>query len=67
MKPLNEYPTPLTDAHHGWADGGVFVVAMRNAVGTLAENVARDIDHFGKQHEKWYKAVNKARKLVALP
>lgn len=60
-------PVRVATENHGLADGGEFVQVMRRAVGTLAENAASDLDHFGKSHKDWYQAVKKARKLVELP
>lgn len=59
-------PVRVATENHGWADGGLFIDAVRKAVGTLAEHAARDLDHYGKIHKEWYKAVKRVRKLVAL-
>lgn len=48
----------------GWEDGGSFLRAVRLAVGELAEHAATDLDHYGKVHKKWYRAVQKVRKYV---
>lgn len=50
----------------GWPDGGDFLRIVRKAVGELAENAAHDLDHMGKRHAEWYRAVKKVRKYVAI-
>lgn len=60
-------PMTVATKNCGWQDGGDFLKAMRLAVGELAEHAAHDLDHYGKTHAKWYQAVTKARKYLAIP
>lgn len=43
-----------------------FVTAVKMAVGRLAEHAARDLDHYGKNHKKWYKSVERVRSYLQM-
>ena len=43
-----------------------FITEVKLAVGRLAERAAHDLDHYGANHKKWYKSVERVRSYLQM-